>query len=370
MRSARSQASGFLLGVSFLFVLTFTPGRAFGQAQIKVNDTVNLKFGILVQAWADWAESPAADTYAQNLFLRRIRFLVAGQVAPNLMFFYQTDNPNLGKAVATTTGGTTTVSKTISSGLITQDAFLTWKVADPLSFDIGLMFIPLCRNCIQSAASLLSIDYGAYTFSNSSATQSVVGRDTGFQAKGYVLGNHLEYRVGAFQGNRSELNNAFRAAGRLQYNFLEPEVGFFYPGTYLGTKKVLAVGAGFDVQKDYKAYAGDLFLDHPVGPGAVTFQFDYIAFDGGAFLTALPKQRVWLAELGYHFPAVKLTPWVKVDNKQVNDASTLDERRYQLGATYYLSGHNANIKAGVGKIDPDTGDSANLLTVQLQGFYF
>lgn len=368
MKSKASQTGWFVLGVLLLAFMIFAPDRAFGQAQIKVNDTVNLKFGVLVQAWADWAEAPATDSYTQNLFIRRVRFIVGGQVAPSLTFFYQTDNLNFGKAVATTSGGTTTVTKTTS--LVTQDAFLTWKIADPVSLDAGLMFIPFCRNCIQSASSLLVLDYGAYTFSNSSATQSATGRDTGMQAKGYLLENHLEYRVGAFQGNRGDLNNAFRSAGRLQYNFLDPEVGFFYPGTYMGAKKVLAVGAGFDVQKDYKAYAGDLFLDHPLGSGAVTFQVDYIAFDGGDFLTALPKQSILLAQLGYYISELKLTPWLKVDNKKINDDSTKDERRYQVGLNYYISGHNANIKAAAGIIDPDTGDSSNLFTIQLQGFYF
>lgn len=369
MISVRSQLGLFSIGLLLLSLFVFAPEAALGQVQIKANDTVNFKFGVLVQGWADWTENPADNTYTQNLFLRRARFLLGGQITPDLTFFYETDNPNLGKAVSTTTSTGTTVTKTISTGLITQDAYITWN-ADPVSLDVGLMFVPFCRNCIQSAATLLSLDYGAYTFSNSTATQSNIGRDTGVQARGALLGNHLEYRVGAFQGNRNNLNNPFRTAGRLQYNFFDPEVGFFYPGTYLGAKKVLAVGAGYDIQKDYKAYAGDLFLDHPVGPGSITTQLDYITFDGGDMFTTLPKQHVWLAEMGYYLPTMKLMPWLKLDHKKVSGDSSKDEQRYQLGLTYYVSGHNANIKAGVGKIDPKAGDSSNLFTIQLQGFYF
>jgi hypothetical protein len=32
-------------------------------------------------------------------------------------------------------------------------------------------------------------------------------------------------------------HNAFRYVGRLQYNFLDTETGFFYTGTYLGKKR-------------------------------------------------------------------------------------------------------------------------------------
>ena len=36
--------------------------------------------------------------YGQNLFARRIRLLVGGQVAKNVTFFFETDSPNLGKS--------------------------------------------------------------------------------------------------------------------------------------------------------------------------------------------------------------------------------------------------------------------------------
>src|SRR2546428_444409 len=144
----------------------------------------------------------------ENLFIRRVRFLVGGQVAPKVTFFFETDNPNLGKTVSGT--------KNISTGFTVQDAYLEWKVTDAFALDAGLIFIPLCRNCIQSAASLLPIDYGAYSFLHGGPTRSVVGRDTGFMAKGYLAKNRLEYRVGAFQGVRDALSrNPFRSSGHL-----------------------------------------------------------------------------------------------------------------------------------------------------------
>src|SRR6185436_3947362 len=87
------------------------------QATIKVNDNINFKFGTLIQAWADSAEiATDPQGYANNLFLRRIRFLVVGQITPTVSFFYETDNPNLGKA-----------PKALRPGFITQDAFVEWK---------------------------------------------------------------------------------------------------------------------------------------------------------------------------------------------------------------------------------------------------
>jgi hypothetical protein len=228
------------------------------------------------------------------------------------------------------------------------------------------------KNALQSAITLLPIDFGAYTFTQSAPTQSFNGRDTGFQAKGYFLEDHLEYRVGAFQGLRDALShNAFRYVGRLQYNFLDTETGFFYTGTYLGKKKILAVGAAFDSQLHYHAYDADVFTDYPLGPGAITAQFDYNRFDGDVTLLTLPKQNDLLLELGYLIRSLKLTPVLQFVQKDVVATSVGDEKRVSIGANYWWAGSNANIKAAFMRIEPTAPlPSQKEFTVQLQLSFF
>lgn len=349
------------LTVVFIAALA-PPARA--QVQIKVNEDVNFKLGVLGQFQADWLEDPANDDTTQNLFIRRIRLLFGGQVAKNVTFFVETDAPNLGKTLP---GG-----KNISPSVVVQDAYGELTLHPAFALDAGLMFVPFSRNSIQTAASLLPIDYGAFTFSASAATQSTIGRDTGFQAKGYVFDRHLEYRVGAFQGARDAASHrSFRYVGRVQYQLLEPEaMGFFYTGTYLGTKKVLAVGAAFDTQDDYRAYAADLFADHPLGPGAATAQLGFNHFDGGSTFLTLPRQNVVLLELGYLFRELKLTPVLQYTNRAVSDTSSSDETRWSVGLNYWWKGHNANIKSAYTRIDPKSFPSQNEFTIQLQLFYY
>src|SRR6185437_11248396 len=125
------------------------------------------------------------------------------------------------------------------------------------------------------------IDYGPYTFAQSAATQSVTGRDAGFQARGYLAHQHFEYRVAALQGERNATSsNGFRYAGRAQYDFLDTETAYFYTGTYLGKKRIVGVDGGFDTQQNYHAYDADTFFDLPHGPGAFTGQVDFNHFDG------------------------------------------------------------------------------------------
>lgn len=336
---------------------------AVAQVVIKASDDVSFKLGILGQFQADTIEDPGSDAYNKNLFVRRLRLMFGGQVTKDITFFVETDTPNLGKALAT--------GKNIQPAMILQDAYAEFKAADAFAVDAGLMFIPFSRNSVQSAASLLPIDYGAYTYSQSGPTTSSTGRDTGFQAKGYLLKSRLEYRIGAFQGVRDPSSHrSFRYAGRVQYNLLDPEVGFFYTGTYLGKKKILAVGAAFDTQDHYHGYAADVFVDHPLGPGAFTGQFDYNRFDGGTTLGTLPRQNDALLELGYLIRALKLTPFVQITNRNVVDTTTGDETRVSVGGSFWWAGHNANIKAAYTNVNPKILPSQHEFTVQLQLFYF
>lgn len=354
--------------LALALLLPAVPARA--QAVIKVNDDVNVKLGFLIQGQADWTQNAADESYAQNLFARRIRLLVGGQVAKNVSFFFETDSPNLGKVVS---GAKTT------SGLIVQDAFVSWKLADELIIESGLMLTGIAHNSLQSAASLLPIDYGPYSFLYGAPTaeNNVVGRDTGFELRGYPAEKKLEYRVGVWQGTRDAASRqALRYTARLQYNFLDADTGFFYSGTSYGKKKVFTIGGGYDAQKDYRSYAADVYFDHPLGPGAVSGQIDLIRFDGGSFLKTaagvptLPKQDVIYGEAGYYFPAVKLMPYFAISNKNVSGTDAGDETRWSVGLGYVPFGHNFNIKAAYGKIDPKVGKSANQFTVQMQAFYF
>lgn len=353
------------LRVVLAAALAFSASASIANAQalIKVNDDVNFRIGVLGQFQADWLHDDATDTTATNLFVRRARLILGGQVAKGITFFMETDVPNLGKTLAN--------GKNITPSMIIQDAYAEFKQSDVFALDAGLMYIPFSRNSLQAGGTLLALDYGAYTFTQSAAEQSSTGRDTGFQARGHVLDNRLEYRVGAFQGMRTGTSdNALRVAGRVQYDFFDRDSNFFYTGTSLGTKKFLAIGGAFDTQSQYQAYDTDVFVDFPLGPGALTAQFDYNHFDGDITLQSLKKQNDVLFEAGYLIRSIKLTPVLQLTHRDVSDVSTGDETRTSFGVNYWWVGHNANIKAAYVLIKPSGVPSQHEFTVQLQIFYF
>jgi hypothetical protein len=356
------------IALFLLASLLAEPAVADAQLVIKAGDDVNFKLGILAQFQANTLTDPPADSNSNNLFIRRVRLMFGGQVAKKVTFFVETDTPNLGKTLPQ---GVKAIPPSTVVSTIIQDAYGEFKASEAFAVDAGLMFVPFARNSLQSAATLLPVDYGAYTFSQSVPTESSTGRDTGFQAKGYLLADRLEYRIGAFQGERDpRSHNPFRYAGRIQYNLLDTENGFFYTGTYLGRKRIVAVGAAFDAQKHYHAFDADVFVDLPVGPGAFTGQFDYNYFDGDVTFPALPKQHDILIELGYLLSTLRLTPVLQVSKRDMVATTKGDENRWSVGVNYWWAGHNANIKGAYSRIRPTGSPSQNEFTVQLQLFYF
>ena len=363
-------------------LLLALPASARAQAVLKINDSVSVRLGFLSQTWADFSQNVRQDSsVAQNVFQRRLRFIVGMQVGPHLSFFFQTDNPNLGRSGPG-------FGKSLGTGFITQDAYVEVKPgrSNALLLDAGLQYVPFCRNCMESAASILPMDLGAYSYLQNAGTQASAGRDVGFVGRGYLFSDRLEYRAGVFSGARlstapgvQTATNSLRGAGRLQLQLLDPEApAYAYAGTYLGRKRVLSVGAALDAQSSYRGVALDGLLSLPVGGDGITAQANFIHYDGHDLIPTLAKQNTLEVEAGYHVASAKLTPWIKYETRSYDDAvkSALfqDERRFQAGGTWDVMGNTLNLKAGYGVTKLDRlGQSTltqNGVTFQVQAFYY
>ncbi len=368
MRVKDDSVFSFRIFLIFALALLF-PVLSYGQAVIKVNDNISVRFGALIQAWADAAQNPATKGYAQNLFLRRMRFLVSGTLTPTISFFFQTDNPNLGKA-----------PKNLGGGFITQDAYLEWKPrSNAFMVDAGLMLPPFCRDCLGSAGALLSLDYNSWSFLASAPTQSSVGRDTGFQAKGFLAKDHFEYRVALLQGVRVPANttsslarNAFRIVARGQYNVWDTETGYVYPEVYFGNKRILAIGGGLDRQQDFKAYTVDGQLSVPVAKNAFNGILTLYSFDGGKTFTTIPEQKDAALQAGFYLAPTKVMPFVRYERQSFKASASKpnNNNREQLGLAWYPNGNNFNVKTAYTRVDPRAGKKTNQYTVQMQFFYY
>jgi len=355
-------------------LIALLPAVANAQALVKVNDDVFFRLGIQFQVWGDWQEVTPAGTYAQNLYLRRIRFVLAGQVAKDVSFFLQTDNPNLGKSTQTVAGGAG--AKALAAGFIIQDAWVEWKIANEFRLDAGLFLVPFCRNCLQSTLSYTTLDISPLAALANAVTQSSGTRDTGFGAKGYLAGDHLEYRAYVFSGARDPgVKNSFRYSGRVQYDFLDTETGYVYSGLNMGKKKIFAVGVGSDNQSTFHAYTADAFFDFPVmKTDALAGQAAWYHYDGEDRFTALPRQNTYLGELGYYCGTLKVEPFVQYHRIDFSDSVNTNngQDRYQGGLTYFVYGHNLKFTGAFTRLLPKNPNvpATNEITVQMQAYYF
>jgi hypothetical protein len=333
---------------------------------LKVSDTVNLRFGLLLQPQADWTQDAASGGYLQNLLVRRLRFLVGGQMTKNVFFFFETENSRLGQS--------TTAAKSLTTGFSVLDAAAEWRIAKEFNVQAGLIRVPNSREALKSASTSLALDFSAYTFTASAAMGSSAGRDTGLMVRGYFANDKLEYRLGGFQGSRDAASHqSYRYVGRLQYNVCDTEVYAFpsYSANNLATRHILAFGAAYDWQKDYRGLTGDAFLDYPIGPGSVIATLEFQHLDGGSLLqTALPNSNIFTGETGFYFKEAKTAVYGRYEQREFTASDAKDEKRLLVGLNYYPYGHNFNIKVGLGRLYPRHANNTTQFTIQFQAYYF
>jgi len=354
----------------------------------------SVKVGLLFQPQFQSANSatPVAgvlpDGYSNNFYIRRTRLLVGGTLFGVFEYFFDTDFANLffAQPVTVTTMDamgnpvmTTTMVKT-TPGMNIQDAFITWKaVGDMFKIDMGYMLPPLAHNAVQGATTLYSWDYFGNTFNSGNsfgASATPVGRDAGLQLRGLVAGGRVEYRAGLFQGLRNAptatevgARNFFRATARVQVNLLDPETGFFYAGSYLGAKKILSVGGSADIQDEFKYFAGDVFVDMPLGPGIFTAQVNVAHWNGGAFI-ALPSQTAVMGEVGFAIGDLKLAPIVRAERLFLTGDNN-DTTRLGGGLALFAFNHNSNLKLFYTNIKGEAASrGVNQINLQWQLYFF
>lgn len=299
--------------------------------------------------------------WQRQMYIRRFRVLVGGNLSKNTTYFFESDATNIGRVA-------NSGSKTNGVSMYVQDAQLQHTFAPELSLIAGLQLVGISRNGLQSAASLMALNYGTYQFVASGPLDNSVGRDLGLSARGFLADERFEYRAGLYSGRNFNAYSPLRGAFRLQYCFLDREKGFYYTGTTLGKGQILSFGAGLDMQGSYRAISVDGMTDVPAGSlGSMTLSTSLGFFNGGgsdedstAFTGLVPKQTIFFLEAGYFFRDIGLQPYVKYESQSVSanvlkqvaaTPATLDYQnllrsstRWGVGVNYYMNGHNASIK--------------------------
>lgn len=338
------------VAVFLAVALCAAEGRA---AKITISDEAWVDLKGFLQAWGQAAEdgAPDGESVGKELFVRRARLMVTGQVTPDVGFLLSADASNLGK------------QGDHAGTLSIQDAFGSFRLLPGLSVDAGLFLPPFLHHGTQSAASLVGLDVHGPVYKY--LPVSGAWRDTGVQLRGGLFADRLQFRAAAFNGVRGKPDpsgetpvmnpdDALRYTASLRVNLLESEPDFFTHGTSLGKRRVLSLGVAGDTQKngalaadgrreEYRAYGADVYLDLPL-PEDLEVVFQAMAarwWNGeGAANTGVSA----FVEGSFRFG--RQAPYA-VWERFYSDAGRSDAEIYHFGWAYYVRGTTLNLKADV-----------------------
>ncbi len=342
------------------------------------------EIGCWTQVWYQYVEHGKKDGGDLNDFMaRRFYLYLKGDITPYFSFFTHIAADRIGQE------GLDRPSLGLGSGIAIRDLWITFKLNEAFKIQAGRMYVPLTRNYgTTSTKCMLTTDL---PFLQGGVRGNIfyaqkVGRDDSVTIWGNPLDGLIQYRfmVGEGVENDNNPDDNLRFVGRVAVSLLEPEKSWFNKGTYLGKKKVLSLGFGYDTQmdltlngredQDNRVWTSDVFFDYPLGEGAITVEAAYIDIQNCtqthnfSDLAAGDDAENWYIQSGYLLPGKvgpgRIQPYVKyetvdVDNKDDTDFMT-------AGLNYFVKGHNAKISLDYTYVDQESSrEDQSIATFQL-----
>ncbi len=340
--------------------------------KITLGEEAFLNVNVLLQPQLQLIKDGApVGSVGTDLYLRRVRLLVFGNVTKNLSFFIETDQPNYGK------------DGNFDVALFMQDAFVSYMFAEKIWVDAGFLIAPLSRHNLQGAIALNTVDYHSNLVRFTPGVGKV-WRDTGIQVRGFVgqLGFRAALLNGAEGARKPEgtvnPDDLPRGVAHVRWNFLTREEDLFFQGIYFDDKPRFSVGVGADYQPsavatasgihDSLGLATDVFVDLPLGNDqAVVFQTGVFHYSQG--LDNPQSGTGFFSEVGWRIG--KLQPLLSGEyfNSRVANQDLL---ALKPGFNLWFQAHTFNLKTEVAFSrtgDLSEADTGITGTAQLQYFY-
>lgn len=360
----------------------------------------------------------------EDIGLRRLRLLAYAQISPRYMVVTHIgiNNQTFINGGAASSAGTGGYGAGKKPGIFFHDAWNEYAVvlpkeSKPFSLSVGgglHYYMGLSRMTMSSTLNYMTIDAPIFNWPLIENSDQFA-RQIGIFAKGKY--NKFEYRFSLnkpFATNQAitdvplaenavavdNSNNAkWSKAGYVEYQFFDKESNFlpFKVGSYLGTKKMFNLGAGFYTapsatktsvngvieKHPINLFAADAFLDLPVGKKekkmavtaySVLYDYDFgpnylrnlgIMNEGvadpaftdsralagsGNLQPMIGTGTIWYTQAGFLLPnkaekpKVRIQPFAAYTYKDF-DALDKTSSQFDLGTNFFLDGHHAKITA-------------------------
>lgn len=362
-----------------------------------------VRFIIWHQQWAQTSNLAAEDTKLQvTSFTRRSRFLAFAQVSPRFMILTHFGLNNFTPGNMTSLGNNGNAPQ-----LFLHDAWGEFKVSKDNSFYLGTglhYWKGLTRLANQSTLNFMTLDNTRpFVHWHSLGITDQFARHLGVYAKGQ-FGN-FDYRLainnpgqnvngnlplggGIDFGGKSDLTYTGSATldsdddptgntiieGYFRYNLWDKESTKlpYMVGSYLGKKKVFALGAGFfahpngmynnatSEHESVSHFAVDAFLDMPAGQGGCFNAYaSFMSFNYGENYVSrwAGTGSVIYAQAGYKFPGTKFMPYVALQSASY-DGFDENVGALDIGLNYFVNGHNCKLTLEYHQITNDIREGA------------
>lgn len=340
-----------------------------------------------------------AESRSFDVGLRRSRMLALAQISPRFLIL-----THFGINNHTFAGGGAPGAGNKKPGLFIHDAWTEYAVVQQkLHIGTGLHFWNgISRMTSASTLNFMTLDAPIINWPNIELTDQFA-RQFGIYAKGRLgrfdyrmaLNKPFAYGAAPREGQAvNRLNSQLATQGYFFYQFKDQESNLlpFMVGSYLGTKEIFNIGAGFyhhpkataslqngqEQLHDIALFGADLFYEKPTGAGAVSLYSVLYNYDFGpnyirnvglmnigrmpAEGTALQEQLgfngpgnaqptigtgiISYTQLGYLLPRLsngtQLMPYVTFTHKNFERLQN-SSNQYDLGLNYFINGHNAKI---------------------------
>lgn len=363
-------------------------------------------------------------TQQEDIGLRRLRLLAYAQISPRYMIVTHIgiNNQTFINGGASGSSGTGGYGSGKKPGIFFHDAWNEYAVVlpqekKPFSMSVGAglhYYMGLSRMTMSSTLNYLAIDAPIFNWPTIENGDQFA-RQMGIFVKGKY--NRFEYRLSLnkpFATNQTPVdvtndavavavdnsnNSRWSKAGYFEYQLFDKESNLlpYKVGTYLGTKKVFNIGAGFYTAPSAtktsvngtvdthaaNLFAGDVFLDMPVGKKeskmaltaySVLYDYDFgpnylrnlgIMNEGvadpnftgdralagpGNLQPMIGSGTIWYTQAGLLLPnsaekpKVRIQPFAAYTYKNF-DALEKASNQFDIGSNFFIDGHHAKITA-------------------------
>ncbi|MBC5836883.1 hypothetical protein [Flavobacterium muglaense] len=403
----------YLIAVALLFSFKgFSQGSPDYGAGMKFNlnedGSKYLRVISWAQIWGQYNSDRPLDANGKeqadlDFSVRRARVLMYAQINKDFLILTHFGLNSLNSANLTPTG------KGESSQLFLHDVWAQYSLGKNNAIGAGLHYWNgISRLNNQSTLNIMTLDNDRQAWATLGLSDQFA-RHIGVYAKGTV--GKFQYRVsingaattnlqattvptngGAATYTGARLLGSKEAgrtyAGYFEYGFLDAESNFlpYKVGTYLGTKKVFNIGAGFFSHPNGSVVADlagnltgenvnifglDAFYDVPVGKkgAAVTAYALYQNTDYGKNYrlgTTYETGSMIHTHLGYVLPGKSKTrfqPYLSYDSRKID---VLNDNASQLGigANAFFSGHNSKLTLEYQTLKYASDKAVNTVTLQ------